>query len=376
MTEQEKKLITAQNRMKKYMGDTPLIDGHVHLFDGKDIDENFLPFIKTSQLINSNTPELWLRSLLPFTNNDILDRFALFVESAKYGIDEKLNQFQQINGKMKMVVLPMDFNWHRKGKPPVRPYANQIKELIDLKNKYPGEVIVFGFLDPRNPNMFQDMKKDLDKGVEGFKIYPKLGYYPNDSRFDRVYAFLERKNIPIVSHGAKVGVYGHKMPSYSYFKRYYKGKMIVPKIAYHLMPDIVKSCYCNHPMNFIPVLKEYPKLKISMAHFGGDAFYGDLHKLTSFIGYDNWSAIIAKMIIEYPNFFTDVSYMQEEATFNLVLRLMQDKIAKKKIVYGSDWFMITKEKGINDFYIDQMIKRPKMMSQLMKNAYTFLTDPI
>jgi predicted TIM-barrel fold metal-dependent hydrolase len=128
-----------------------------------------------------------------------------------------------------LVVLPMDMEFMKAGKTPVR-YRDQMQRLAELKDIKDNKDILFPFVfvDPRrmvprdeekrikdNEPVFFDYEvkegkvklkpcfiKDYieTKGFSGFKIYPALGYYPFEHRLLPLWKYAVENNIPIMTH--------------------------------------------------------------------------------------------------------------------------------------------------------------------------------
>ena len=57
-----------------------------------------------------------------------------------------------------------------------------------------------------------------------------------------------------------------------------------------------------------------------------------------------WYDKVCGLIKDYPNVYTDISYtMFNVDLFNLLKLTLQDEVFKKKILYGSDFYMVEQE---------------------------------
>ena len=195
------------------------------------------------------------------------------------------------------------------------------------------------------------------KGFAGVKLYPPLGFLPlnnKDTTFDhashnahaklngcgemldkelrQLYDWCDSNDVPIKAHAEKA----------------IEAKPGAGRLA---APD-----------NWVPVLKDYPNLRLNLAHFGGfdETKKGDRSKPLGATGNceetsgSNWENRIATMLTEYPNLFCDLSYWTQVVDITdggteraRVVTAMNDLIdrcpvIKERMMYGSDWPMIGK----------------------------------
>lgn len=91
-------------------------------------------------------------------------------------------------------------------------------------------------------------------------------------------------------------------------------------------------------------MKKYKKMRLCLAHFGGNEEWKKYLEYPS--ENDNWLYRIRKMMLEYDNLYADISYsifsFQDNAPILKVL--LQDKTIKERVLFGSDFYMATKEK--------------------------------
>jgi len=150
-------------------------------------------------------------------------------------------------------------------------FSRQLAGLNEIKAKYPEIAFPFGFADPRARSMLADLEQAIDTyGFYGCKIYPKLGYAPNDERLYPAYELLADRGKPVISHGARGGAPGKfELGRYFYIKKYYQAQ-VPTRLKWRPMAREVKLAHCNDPRNFKPILEKYPTLRIALAHLAGD----------------------------------------------------------------------------------------------------------
>ncbi len=324
------------------------INCHIHTFTIDHVPNRFLPFhlVKLLRLKIVRKPLGWLlRTVLPFTDRDLLDRYINFIEiTANKNQRHTLNRVRSYYPlNTRFIVLTMDMKYMRAGK--VKDdLDSQLEELLKLYQEFPDTIIPFIAVDPRRENILELVKKYIEEhNFKGIKIYPRLGFYPNDKRLEPIYKYAQEQKIPILSHCARGGVFTKKI-THNMLDHPWRGR--VKKIkAKHF------SHYFTEPMNYKSILKDFPDLKICLAHFGGydewDAFLEnawdpenpDLSK-------KSWMSEIIDLMKEHPNLYTDISYTAFHSSryFPLMSVLLDDTEIKDRIMFGSDYYMIEREK--------------------------------
>ena len=110
------------------------------------------------------------------------------------------------------------------------------------------------------------------------------------------------------------------------------------------------SIFAN-PVGYIPILKQFPKLNICIAHWGSETAWLDYYEHAKIVG--NWYKLITLMIQQYPNFYTDISFTMNNRALWCYLKTVLDKpeIAHK-VLYGSDFYMSLTECQEDTFSCD------------------------
>ena len=126
-----------------------------------------------------------------------------------------------------------------------------------------------------------------------------------------------------------------------------------------------KSRYYTAPEKWLPVLTRWPGLRINFAHFGG----GD--KLDS--GDTGWMDAIIKMIREYPNAYTDISYYVKSGLAQKISGvIVKNEILNTRLMFGTDYIMIMMDEPLGglDKYFDRFTGLD--INLLNDNARNFL----
>jgi|WetSurMetagenome_2_1015567.scaffolds.fasta_scaffold35203_2 predicted TIM-barrel fold metal-dependent hydrolase len=208
---------------------------------------------------------------------------------------------------------------------------------------------------------FNEISSKTNKGLFiGFKVYPSLGYQPLDERLpfmhdtskdgDCFYARCEQEGIPILSHCSPGGMTTHELPYYLDYDEkkpvYFSDNQQLGESSQSSRDDTAVAIdrkkfardyfFGNyvHPRAWRKVLKKFPKLKLCLAHFGGEEFPHGIE--------NDWVKEIADLTKEYPNVYTDVSCWdlgKSKEVFSKILADEQYAHLKDKILFGTDWYM-------------------------------------
>jgi hypothetical protein len=214
----------------------------------------------------------------------------------------------------------------------------------------------------------------------GFKMYPPLGFQPLDPNLPHLWSYgsskdecffgrCELENIPILSHCSPGGMSTHELGFYMDFFNNRSPEKVISSPNTVTMSDIPPSSatpdatvadetpvkksidtenwfYENivHPRNWRKVLEKFTKLKVCLAHFGGDLWKTKGPK-------NDWVQEIINLITEkdgdgayrFPNVYTDIACWDitaprvGSALQNILLNTPE---LKKRLLFGSDWHMI------------------------------------
>ncbi|MBA84589.1 amidohydrolase family protein [Thalassobius sp. S69A] len=319
------------------MSDIQITNCHIHTF--------------TTQHVPVSYPFAWLRPLkkAPLVVRGIAGGLALL---GQHPLSEKVRRLYDFQNEAaaadqrailqnllphypsntRFVVLPMDLSAIGYGAPPV-PLRAQHDELAAMARdpQLARNVIPFATIDPRADPQATELTRALDDlHFKGVKIYPRLGFAPDDPvLMQRVYPKMQAEGLPLMTHCSRGGVQGRTLEPY-WADRY------------------------TDPATYIPVMRQFPQLRICLAHFGGQ------HDWKSYIqagpDYDratNWQVQIRKMIGsgDFPGLWTDISYTLfhfEDYIPFLRMFLTGDDLAserlRRRVLFGSDFYMTRQEK--------------------------------
>lgn len=219
---------------------------------------------------------------------------------------------------------------------------SQIGELKELSKSKP--ILPFLYCDPRRANK-TGTKKNLyslfnyafceEPFFFGIKIYPALGYDPDDFRLWPIYEICEKYSIPVLTHcgGESVSTDKRKL---GIFEGTHK-KMVTAKnrklVAYEL----------NNPKRWEPVLQQFPKLKLDFGHFGGYETWDSSSPVSIEKDPQQRKECIINLMNTYPNVYADFAYNFIEGNLanNFINVLIYKDIVRQRALFGTDYWMVT-----------------------------------
>ncbi|UTW02294.1 amidohydrolase [Amphritea atlantica] len=189
-----------------------------------------------------------------------------------------------------------------------RRYANE--EVAQLAADNSDIIIPFASIDPAKGRLGAREARRLvrDFGVRGFKFHPTMqGFYPNDRSAYVLYEAIAEEGAIALFHTGQTGVGAGT-----------RGGMNM-RLKY------------SNPMYLDDVAADFPDMPIVMAHpsfpWQEEALSVATHKPNVYIDMSGWSPkYFPKILIQYAN-----------------------SILKDKMLFGSDWPVITPDRWLKDF---------------------------
>lgn len=204
----------------------------------------------------------------------------------------------------------------------------QHEELLSLAEESRGQIVPFATVHPDRDDAAERIARYFKKGCRGLKIYPRLGYPPDHPvLMEQIYPMCVERGLPVVSHCSRGGV------SQRGLSRQAGDRLCSPKAA-------------------LDVLRRYPELRFSLAHFGGQDDWMDYvlgHTDPAAPDPDhNWLTAIRRYIGsgEWPGLWTDVSftmfYHHDFGPFLKTFLMGSDEWSTRlrtRVLFGSDYYM-------------------------------------
>lgn len=419
----------------------PITNAHIHVFDARCAPERFFRVLPVGlvrliarplrSVLMSRAGTVIIRGL-SWVASSIHDygRIARFLAFTKIGSERSQDDVYQLalragekyDASIRLIGLTLNMDhMDSVSSDPLnyKNYATQLEEIRDIKRRSAEHFFPFLCIDPRHRSGrdLRDWVEDqLTDGFEqngklyryfyGLKIYPALGFFPFDPALEEVYAYAEEYGIPIMTHCTRGGSQYIGNDIEQLIPRDIRTILMRPAVEndafrgavgdiqaridayYHKDRKWIrnssfgnndKACdLFTHPQNYIPVLEKFPKLKICIAHMGGEGeFYHtqelagrwewkegkvrgfkDLIKIRQ-VDSVRWLDRIRELMQQYPSLYTDVSYTVSYFEKDRIVAQLRDfantpdrneKLLGHRILFGTDFFMTEQEKKEGDLY--------------------------
>lgn len=216
-------------------------------------------------------------------------------------VDDLAAYYRERN--MAAVVFTVDWEL-RSG---IAPIPNE--EIAEAAAANADVLIPFASVDPARPDAVERARRLIsENGVKGFKFHPNLqAFFPNDRSAYPLYEAIAEARLPALFHTGHSGI-GTGVPGGG---------------GFHLK-------YSN-PMCLDDVAADFPELQIVLAHpsfpWQDEAISVCLHKDNVWIDLSGWSPkYFAPQLVQYAN-----------------------SQLKKKVLFGSDFPLITPDRWLADF---------------------------
>jgi predicted TIM-barrel fold metal-dependent hydrolase len=216
-------------------------------------------------------------------------------------VDDVATYYRERN--MVAVVFTVDSEM-RSGVPPV---ANE--EIAEAAAANPDVLIPFASVDPARPDAVERARRLIaDHGVRGFKFHPNIqAFFPDDRSVYPLYEVIAEAGLPALFHTGHSGM-GTGLPGGGGLRLKY-----------------------SNPMHLDDVAADLPELQIVLAHpsfpWQDEAISICLHKQNVWIDLSGWSPkYFPPQLIHYAN-----------------------TLLKEKVLFGSDFPLITPDRWLADF---------------------------
>lgn len=379
-----------------------MINCHTHLFNEYHVPEDLLK-LYVKWIPNFVLPSVGrvldhpigngALNLFSFLGTDSIKRYINFIKFG-YGMTVK-QQFDILRSAYppgtRFVVLMQDFKFVSDAKAKVS-YDSFVNEILELKHLFPTEILPFYFMEPRNydfstdPNeIYKSLQEKFDSGhFLGLKMYPAEGYFPWDFRLRSFYQFAQDNDLPIMTHCSTGGSrYVKQTTEIDRNPLDLKGqhrKIDLPKLAWlNVRKDYTgRAKFFSDPDNYKEVLKEFPNLKICLAHSGSnDEINLEIDRRNGKNkGHNNWYQKCLDLVDKNTNVYMDVSYSLYDTRF--IQELIKSDFdtgiqihRSNRILFGTDFYMTYTEVGAGEEDLPKVERslREKMSQFLPPNLF-------
>jgi uncharacterized protein len=125
-------------------------------------------------------------------------------------------------------------------------FASNEKVLAAVK-AHPDRLVGNVYLDPRQPDAIDIFQRYLDAGFRCVKMFPPVGFSPDDEKYFPLYEKIEASGVPLLFHAGQTNI-----------------KVISQE------PGVRKATNSkySHPLNFDMISRLFPRMPIVLAHMG------------------------------------------------------------------------------------------------------------
>lgn len=298
------------------------IDCHCHIFSLDCVPLEFRQrfFLDLKNPLHRFVHRL-VRGILP--EDSILEGWLGLVDLPISQIAEKLVEEMDEAGIDICTPLMMDMAYCKRFGGGTKTYQEQIMQTasaVEAINRKYDRIRMLPFIaaDPNREGVVEMVKDALRGGsFRGVKIYPVMGFTPDDRRLYPIYEYCAANEKPITAHCENGGI-----------------------------PGLEDHYHLADPKYWATVLRDFPALILNLAHNDrtGSA----------------WQPQIAELIKVYPNVYTDISYDTEmwfmpRRYFKGIKRMLRTPKIQDRILYGTDWYMgryIWTEKSFLNWFLE------------------------
>ncbi|KAA3641398.1 MAG: hypothetical protein DWQ02_00645 [Bacteroidetes bacterium] len=336
---------------------------HTHIFTIDYIPKYYLSSMFPTHWAKNGTVAKVGMTLFKNTINRYMAFFYSAMKNSQMEVLKELRGYYPSNTRFS--VLSVDFDYMDAG-PAKFDFQCQIDDLAQVAktvNDEAGENLIIPFLgvDPRRENLFDLVQKYVEeKGFRGLKIYPGLGFFPNDKRLYKVWEYAEKNELPITSHCIPTNKNHFRFKPTDIM---IESAKLLKSFSDKDKKDSYKFAkYLNHPYWFDKLLQDFPNLKINFAHFGGNVEWDKYLDLPNekFEKDTNWYSMIRQLLKKYPNTYSDISFTVHDRNLypllkNVINSEYKDKniySPKNKVLFGTDFYMLQKDYKERRFGID------------------------
>jgi predicted TIM-barrel fold metal-dependent hydrolase len=285
----------------------------------------------------------WFARVFDPDRSTRLGRYAQIVETSYKKTQREV--FEIVRGfypeRTRFVVLPMDMSRMNAGGVEIG-IDEQHREVAKLRDEHPDLVVPFAAVDPRHDGIVEKTIALIDeRGFRGLKLYPPTGYHPFDRRLWPLYDYAEAHDVPVLTHCSR--------PASVQYRGEPTREMRVDPVTGDVLQlgryELLERF--TDPDAYVPLLRAHPKLRVCLAHFGGQddwKRYLDRPWHSGTGQEKSWLAKILDMIRsgDYPGLWTDISYTlyaDDEHVYLLEVLLSDPKVSER-VLFGSDFYVV------------------------------------
>lgn len=318
---------------------------HIHTFTHEHTPERYVPWPANVLARNALVRRflIWLARLFDPGRRS---QFARYMQILEVSFErDQASIFETVRGfypdGTRFVVLPMDMTFMGAGSL-AKSIDDQHRELGELRDRHSELVLPFAAVDPRHDGIVDRTVELIEQHrFRGIKLYPALGFHPNDTALRPLYAYAEEHGVPVLSHCSRLGVEYRGEPT--------QQMRTDPVTGARLDLDRAQLIgFFTDPDSYVPILEAYPKLKICLAHFGGDEewrkYLDHPGEAVESPSRRPWITKILDLLRSgaHPGLWTDVSYtvFADDEFVYLLKVLLAEEAVRSRVLFGSDFYVV------------------------------------
>jgi uncharacterized protein len=323
-----------------------IVNCHIHTFTEAHTPDRYLPWPVQDlvRLPGIRRIFFWLARLFDPDRSTRLGRYAQIVETS-YKKSQR-DVFEIVRGfypeRTRFVVLPMDMTKMNAGGVRVG-IDEQHGQLEEMCTHYDhGLVVPFAAVDPRHEDIVEKTIDLIERhGFRGLKLYPPTGYHPFDRRLWPLYEYAEEHEVPVLTHCSR--------PAHVQFRGTPTTEMLTDPVSGEVL-DLGRYELLERftdPDAYVPLLQKHPKLRVCLAHFGGERDWNRYLDRPWHSGTDQEKSWLAKILDrirlgKFPGLWTDISYTlyADDEHVYLLKVLLSDPKVSERVLFGSDFYVV------------------------------------
>lgn len=356
------------------------VDVHCHLFNLEAVPDKFLGIrIPMTRRFLGLLEDLLHRAMW-WTDADRLSSIAYFINMARHssmdGIAERLFGYHPDPGPIfcpLMIEMKPGIGGDRR-----MGYREQIEKMKELRDRYPDRLLPFIGLDPRKSDMEDTFLEAFspDLNFFGVKLYPTLGFLPSDPRLEGIFNLCEAKNIPVTAHcgGASLRASACVVEDIRGVRQDRDGRWVEARPRKRFWTRGGYARFFNHPRNWEPVLKNFPRLKLNLAHFGSPEEWIGLCDGKN----NSWVSRIMDIMSRYERVYADfANNIYCHRIFGELRRKIEgSSLIAGRTLYGSDYYMVVMQGHFRSIRVDFLTAMGDEIMDMIavRNPRRFLLD--
>ncbi len=342
----------AHKKLKGRLDEQDIIfDVHTHIFGDEHVPDHFLGMKVDASKAWADVlaTVIFVIDQLPFLEIADLTRLLKRLRMKKEDhLNYLVSSYRKFGYDPILVTLMVDMSSIKDDGMDYKNIWDQLEEMHRLWQSHPDTILPFVALDPEMNDDMEELfiKAFKDYNFFGVKIYPSLGYLPSHPRLMPIFEICQKYSIPVLTHCSSALTRATSRKFNIKTSRVINGKIVPNPVEFKEFPKQSRKkeekdyrLFFNGPEHWIPVLEAYPKLKLNLAHFGGNEEWEIFTKTYS----SKWITTIL-MILQDPRFenvYSDFSFTFNYRKYNKILKrwLKHNPIVSERTLHGSDYFL-------------------------------------